>query len=128
MLSCHKKNADAADAAAALHMHKDKTKKVARLQLFGHAATVAEQLQLLLPVTHSLTHDLHVCQCWRSVEPQLLGPNEAPQVMSSLFTEGVVQLGQHKRLSMRFSNVDKFVWRQAGCLEVLRMVRYYQVH
>lgn len=99
MLSCHKKNADAADAAdAALHMHKDKTKKVARLQLFGHAATVAvaiaEQLQLLLPVTHSLTHDLHVCQCWRSVEPQLLGPNEAPQVMSSLLTEGVAQLGQ----------------------------------
>lgn len=111
MLSCHKKNADAADAAAALHMHKDKTKKVARLQLFGHAATVAEaeQLQLLLPVTHSLTHDLHVCQCWRSVEPQLLGPNEAPQVMSSLLTEGVSQLGQQQRLSLRFSNVDKFV-------------------
>lgn len=63
MLSCRKKNADAADAA--LHMHKDKTKKVARLQLFGHAAIVAVLLllQLLLPVTHSLTHDLHVCQC-----------------------------------------------------------------
>lgn len=73
-------------------MHKDKTKKVARLQLFGHAATatVAVTLAATAAARHPLTHPRFACVSMRSVEPQ---PNEAPQVMSSLHTEGVAQLG-----------------------------------
>lgn len=73
MLSCHKKNAD----AAALHMHKDKTKKVARLQLFGHAATatVAVTPAATVVARHPLTHPRFACVSMRSVEPQ---SNEAP--------------------------------------------------
>lgn len=79
MLSCHKKNAD---AAAVLHMHKDKTKKVARLQLFGHAAATATAATVADVAAPSPTHSPTICMCVNAIS-FVGGTNEAPQVMSS---------------------------------------------